>query len=56
MLVDEKPGWGAADNKMKCSKEAYLAYIVGLQAPGRENKMHSDSAKLMQKLPDRLQS
>lgn len=52
VLVDEKLGGEAADNRMKCGKEACSAYLAGLQAPGREDKMHADSAKLMLKLAD----
>lgn len=52
MLVDEKPGWEVADNRIKCGEEACLAYISGLQEPERENKMHTDSAKPMLKLAD----
>ena len=37
---------------MKCGKEACLQYVAGLQALGREDKMHTDSAKLMVKLAD----
>lgn len=43
MLVDEKPGWEVANNRMKYGKEVCLAYAAGLQAPGREDKMHNVS-------------
>lgn len=38
---------------MKCGKAAGLAYIAGLHAPQREDKMDTGSAKLMLKLADR---
>ena len=39
MLVNEKLQWEAADNRMNCGKEACLAYVAGLQALGREDKI-----------------
>lgn len=52
LLMEEKLGREAADNRTKCGKEACLAHAAGLGEPGREDKVHTDAVKLMVKLAD----